>query len=186
MKQAYEDATGAVSVSIEKWIEPYGLQAYGWQAVAQLLMGDVTNAAESLREAHGIISNRNFWPALYISSVLLAQFMLDLQMLKGSNDGKPKSALISGKKAVKNCKNFAAHRSWIYRLMGEYYLLVEKRHKALEWFESSIKEAKRLGARPDFSRTYFEVEKCLMGAQSKYIYLNYVIMIQKQDMKEVL
>ena len=75
-KQAYKDAANAVSVSIEKGIEAYGLQAYGWQAIAQIVQGDVSGATESLSQADRIISNRSFWPPLYISSVLLAKFIL--------------------------------------------------------------------------------------------------------------
>ena len=43
---------------------------------------------------------------------------------------------------------------------------------SLKWWERSIKEGERLGARPDLSRTYFEVGKRLLEPQSKYKELN--------------
>jgi hypothetical protein len=56
--------------------------------------------------------------------------------------------------------------------MGEYYWLVGKQRKAIKWFDRSIKEGERLGARPDLSRTYMEVGKRLLEPQSKYKELN--------------
>jgi hypothetical protein len=56
--------------------------------------------------------------------------------------------------------------------MGQYYWLVGKQTKAFKWFDKSIKEGERLGARPDLSRTYFAVGKRLLEPQSKYKQLN--------------
>ena len=49
---------------------------------------------------------------------------------------------------------------------------LEKQGKALKWWDKAIKEGERLGARPDLSRTYFEVGKRLLEPQSKYKKLN--------------
>ena len=56
--------------------------------------------------------------------------------------------------------------------MGDYYWLIGKQGKAIKWFDKSIKEGERLGARPDLSRTYMEVGKRLLEPQSKYKRLN--------------
>jgi len=56
--------------------------------------------------------------------------------------------------------------------MAEYYWLIGKQRKALKWFDKSIKEGERLGARPDLSRTYMEVGKRLLERHSKYRELN--------------
>jgi len=56
--------------------------------------------------------------------------------------------------------------------MGDYYWLVGKQRKALKWWDKSIKEGERLGARPDLSRTYMEVGKRLLEPKSKYRELN--------------
>ena len=47
-----------------------------------------------------------------------------------------------------------------------------KQGKALKWWDRTIKEGERLGARPDLSRTYFEVGKRLLEPHSKYKELN--------------
>jgi hypothetical protein len=57
-------------------------------------------------------------------------------------------------------------------MMGLYYWLINKQNKALKWWNKSIQEGERLGARPDLSRTYFEVGKRLLEPQSKYKELN--------------
>jgi hypothetical protein len=56
--------------------------------------------------------------------------------------------------------------------MGKYYWLIGNQRKALKWFDKSIKEGERLGARPDLSRTYMEVGRRLLESKSKYKELN--------------
>jgi len=56
--------------------------------------------------------------------------------------------------------------------MGEYYWLINKQKKALKWWDKAIKKGEELGARPDLSRTYFEVGKRLLEPDSKYKELN--------------
>ena len=57
-------------------------------------------------------------------------------------------------------------------MVGEYYWLIGKQKKAIKWWDKSIQEGERLGARPDLSRTYFEVGKRLLEPQGKYKELN--------------
>jgi tetratricopeptide (TPR) repeat protein len=153
---------------------------YGWRAVAQVLMKDITGARDSLEHAEQCRRKQSFWMPWYLSSSLLGQFMLDLHLLENAIGGdspsliskQAKAAHKSGKIAVKNTTKFAPHRTWNYRLMGEYYWLVGKQRKAFQWFDKSIKEGERLGARPDLARTYLEVGKRLLEPQSKYRELN--------------
>jgi hypothetical protein len=64
------------------------------------------------------------------------------------------------------------YKTWILKSIGTYYWLIKKQVKALKWWEKSIKEGERLGARPDLSRTYMEVGKRLLEPQSKFKELN--------------
>lgn len=57
-------------------------------------------------------------------------------------------------------------------LVGRYYWVLNKQRKALRWWNKSIQVGKKLGARPDLSRTYFEVGKHLLEPQSTYTTLN--------------
>jgi hypothetical protein len=56
--------------------------------------------------------------------------------------------------------------------MAEYYWLTGKQKKAHKWWDKSIKTGEAMGARPDLSRTYFEVGKRLLEPCSKYKELN--------------
>jgi hypothetical protein len=50
--------------------------------------------------------------------------------------------------------------------------LIGKQDNALNWFQKSIKEGKKLGARLELSRTYFEIGKRLSQESSPYKELN--------------
>jgi hypothetical protein len=56
--------------------------------------------------------------------------------------------------------------------MGLYYWLIGKQSKALRWWDKAMHEGKRLGAKPDLTRTYFEIGKRLLEPKSKYKKLN--------------
>ena len=56
--------------------------------------------------------------------------------------------------------------------MGLYYWLTGKQGQALKWWNRTIQEGERLGARPGLSRTYFEVGKRFLEPHSKYKELN--------------
>ncbi len=60
--------------------------------------------------------------------------------------------------AVRVSRKCAPYRTKILRLTGLYYWLIGKQAKALKWWGRSIEEGERLGARPDLSRAYLEVE----------------------------
>jgi hypothetical protein len=52
--------------------------------------------------------------------------------------------------------------------MGEYYWLIGKQKKAFSWWDKAVKKGEQLGARPDLSRTYFEIGKSLLDPKSNY------------------
>jgi class 3 adenylate cyclase len=177
---AHTEANNAVSRSVDNGVEAWELQSVGWRAVIQVLGEDISGAKDSLVYAERIRRKQGFWPPWQLRSSLIAQFMIDLHLLKNRIGGNPRSSLSeyakaafnSGKKALRNSAKVAAHRSQNYRLMGEYYWLMGKQRKALAWFDKSIKEGERLGARPDLSRTYVEVGKRLLERHSIYSELN--------------
>ena len=73
---------------------------------------------------------------------------------------------------LKQSQKVTQHRTESYRLMGVYYWLINNQKKALKWWNGSIKEGERLGARLELSRTYFEVGKRMLEAESEYKMLN--------------
>jgi class 3 adenylate cyclase len=104
-----------------------------------------------------------------------------------------KSAINAVTDAVKTSKKFAPISTEANRLTGKIYWLINKQKKALKWFDKSIKEGGRLGARPDLSRTYMEIGKRLLEPKSKYKHLNGItgeeylekaqVMFEEMDLK---
>jgi tetratricopeptide (TPR) repeat protein len=84
-----------------------------------------------------------------------------------------KAALKSGKIALSySRKKVASERTESFKLMGRYFWLIGKQNKAIKWWDKAIKEGERLTARPELSRTYFEVAKRLLEPRSPYKTLN--------------
>jgi class 3 adenylate cyclase/tetratricopeptide (TPR) repeat protein len=191
---AQTEANNLLSDAVERGLDPWELQGLGWKGLIQVLSGDVTGAKEALAYADQVRSKRAFWPPWILASSFLGQFMLDLAHLKDALGGDSRErineyierAAEKGDKAVSNSGKFPAHRTWNYQLMGQYYWLIGKQRKALKWFEKSIKEGERLGARPDLSRTYMEVGKRLLEPHSKYSELNGISAREYLDKAEMM
>jgi len=117
---------------------------------------------------------------VFLAPYMTARFFVDVEQLKHEirSETPPdvanlrKRAYDAGKAAARNSNKYAPYRTKILRLMGLYYWLIDKQGKALKWWEKAIQEGERLGARPDLSRTYFEVGKRLLEPQSKHRELN--------------
>jgi hypothetical protein len=73
-----------------------------------------------------------------------------------------KKAWKSGRQLLRLASKVAQHRTDAYRLMGTYYWLTNNQKRALTWWDRSIKEGERLGARLELARTYFEVGRRLL------------------------
>jgi len=153
---------------------------FSWRAQAQILLNDVEGAKESLLKAKKTIDQHKFISPLLIFPYLIAQFMIDIYLLKeaivsndrGNLSKLKKKAHHSGEKALNNSKKYAQDWVKVLRLMGEYYWLIGKQNKAIKWWDRAIKKGEELGAQPDLSRTYFEVGKSLLDPDSKYKELN--------------
>ena len=126
------------------------------------------------------IRNSEMCFPLYAPPYLVGRFVYDINQLQKEILSKTPSnipntrrnAYRSGKAALKNSRKYAPYRTKIYRLMGLYYWLIGRQGKALKWWDRTIQEGERLGARPDLSRTYMEVGKRLLEPQSKFKELN--------------
>jgi hypothetical protein len=157
------------------------LMFLGFKAEAQQLVGDVEGASDSLSQISALYQNTSsmFMP-LFEAPYKVASLLIDIEQLKYANrtesfngiDHLTAKVLSSCKAAGKHSRKYAPYRIKIYRLMGEYYWLIDKKPKAISWWNMAIEEGKRLGARLDLSRAYLEVGKRLMEPHSKYTQLN--------------
>lgn len=152
----------------------------GHKAEAQQFIGDTEGANDSLSQALKLNKEQQVITPSFYTPYLAARLSVELEQVKLAirlNSSKDvahmkKSAYKTGKAALKNVRTYAPCRAKIFRLMGNYYWLNSSQRKALKWWYKSIQEGERLGARPDLSRTYFQVGKHLMEPESKYRELN--------------
>jgi class 3 adenylate cyclase/tetratricopeptide (TPR) repeat protein len=156
------------------------LEIYSCQALIHLLMGDLEQSENALKNAKKIRSEVNTLVPMQISSFYRSQVEYDLYRLKESiKSGDKSESFEYRKKAIKSAKMLlkvsqktAQHRTEAFRLIGLYYWLINNQKKATKWWHKAIKEGERLGARLQLSRVYFEVSKRLLEADSKYNALN--------------
>jgi class 3 adenylate cyclase/tetratricopeptide (TPR) repeat protein len=155
------------------------IHLFSCKAQIQILLGDIEEAERTLAHADNIRRKVDSVP-WQLAHFHRSKLECDLYRLNESvRKGNKKESLEFRKKAIKSSKllskqsrKVAQHRTESYRLMGVYYWLVNEHKKALRLWNKSIKEGERLGARLELSRTYFEVGKRLLEAQSKYKTLN--------------
>jgi tetratricopeptide (TPR) repeat protein len=156
------------------------LDLYPFQARIHLLMRDVLKAEQSLKLAHRTRSEVETPVPFQLSNFYLTQLGYDLNRLNESIRSTKKSkayeyqrqAFKSCKKLLKVTQKTAHHRAESYKLAGIYYWLINKPKKALQWWGKAIKEAERLGARPELSRINFEIGKRFLQVEGKSKILN--------------
>ena len=160
--------------------EPWKLTFLGFKALTEARLGHTEAALSTVNEGELLLARLGTVLPFFLTPFLLAKLQSCLQILKVSVRGGSRSDVLQSRKtayrtarqAVHLSRKYAPYRTWILRLMGDYYWLIGKQRKALKWFDKSIKEGERLGARPDLSRTYMEVGKRLLEPHSKYSELN--------------
>ena len=179
--EAMSEAEQRISLSREKGTELQEGYSMATKAEAQQLSGDTEGARDSISQASEIYEKQTSAVIrLFVAPYMAARLFVYVEQLKhaihseNSSDmaNLRKRAYEAGKVAVRNSKKYAPYRTKIFRLMGLYYWLIDNQGKALKWWEKTIQEGERLGARPDLSRTYFEVGKRLLEPKSKYKELN--------------
>jgi class 3 adenylate cyclase/tetratricopeptide (TPR) repeat protein len=180
LQQALSDSEAGILLTDQAFLKPNRLRFFGYKAIAEALLGDTQSARLSVREGEALLSELRTVVAVHRTPFTVGRLLVHIQLLKdilrsGIRDDilqHQRTTFHIVKQAVRASKKYAPYRTWILRLMGDYYWLVGKQRKAMKWYDRSIKEGERLGARPDLSRTYFEVGKRLLEPNSKYKKLN--------------
>jgi len=160
--------------------ELHQLMFIGYGLEASIFTKDKEKIEAAVRRGEQIIKQKKFITPLFIAPYLVARFAVDIQNLKQSvkiNDQLnlsklQKQAYKSGRKAFRNSKTYAPYRTKILKLMGQYYWLTNRKKRAFKYWRKAIQTGEKLNARPDLSRTYFEVGKSLMAPESRYKELN--------------
>ena len=179
--EALSEAEDKVSYSREKGTELQELISMANKAESQQLVGDIEGAHDSILKASEIYKKQTSTVVrLFVAPYIATRFFLYVEQLKHAIRSESSSEVVNlrkptyeaGKAAVRNSTKYAPYRTKVLRLMGLYSWIIGKQGNALKWWGRTIEEGERLGARPDLSRTYFEVGKRLLEPQSKYEELN--------------
>ena len=179
-QEALKEVEEGISFLMRTGRETVIVYYLGFKAIIQVLLKDFTEANKTLLKTKTLASKQLRLLPIYVSSMLLGQFLYDLHFLEqaiATNDRSDilrfrKQAYQSGQRAIKNAQKYAFDRTEILRLMGLYYWLVGKQKKSVRFWDKSIKEAQRLGARVELARTYMEIGKRFRQEKSKSLILN--------------
>ncbi len=156
------------------------LAALGHKIMIKAILADASAAAGLIARAEGMIAGCGRLPPYCITRYRTGRFINDMSVLKklidsGSLAGVQtlkKRARQSGREALKSVCKYAPSGPFISKLAGDYYWLVEKQDKAMKYWSRAIAEGERMGARPDLSRTYFEVGTRMLDPGSRHQKLN--------------
>jgi len=155
------------------------VESFGIKTRVEVLCGNLDAARETIEKAEELIRQIGK-EAVFITwycDHLMGMFLYNLAMMENAilinkpGDIKKfkKAALRSGKDTLSYTqKKVASEKTESFRLMGRYYWLINKQEKALAWWDKAIKEGEKLRARPELSRTYFEIGKALLDSKCKY------------------
>jgi class 3 adenylate cyclase/tetratricopeptide (TPR) repeat protein len=180
LDQALTAAESGIRLTEQAYFRPFKLRFFGYKAMAEALLARGEEAQLSVGEGESVHLDLGRVSPWYLTPFTVGRLLTHLLLLKEAIRGESRSEINScqrnayrvAKQAFRGSKKYAPYRTWILKLMGDYYWLIGKQRKALKWWDRSIKEGERLGAMPDLSRTYFEVGKRLVEPQSKYKQLN--------------
>ncbi|MBC2716483.1 MAG: AAA family ATPase [Desulfobacteraceae bacterium] len=176
LSEALKGAERGVTFSSQHSTELHQLMFAGLRTEALILSNDIDAAEKSMLQASIIIDHHKFIPSVFIAPHLVAQFVADISLLREITvtqntlnlSNFRKKASKSRKTALRKLRKYAPYWTKIIRLTGEYYWLIGKQKKAFKWWDKAIKKGEELSARPDLSRTYFEIGKRLLEPNSKY------------------
>jgi class 3 adenylate cyclase/tetratricopeptide (TPR) repeat protein len=143
------------------------------RARIQLLLDDTSGAAESLSRVETILKRTTGTVApYYLSMYVRSRLLLDVVKLASAiADGdaatrraQKKRASASARKALRICDKVASRRPEVYRTVGTLHWLLERKARAVRYWERSLELGSHLGMLPDVGRTHREIGHRLLIA----------------------
>jgi len=155
--------------------KPGLLMIYSMKIRAQILLGDLSGAEETLKVATDFTTKDRQAP-YFLSFYLTASFLFDTSRYeealnsgeKESLPGLRKKMFITGKKALAVSNKAMYEKVETLRLMGTAHWLTGKQGKAIKWWARSMEKAEAMGARLELSMTLQESAKRLNEPESRY------------------
>jgi len=148
------------------------VMTFGEMARAQILLGDRDGAVASLRRAEDLTRQERVVSPWHQSSPHIAQLLFDVTALEAAgDDGRSswgalrRAAARSARRALRTASKVAKERVETYRLTARLFWLQGKRRRAFAWWERTIAEAERMGARPELARTHGDIGQRIGAAR---------------------
>ena len=180
MKRELDSAIELTEKSIEisriQGREDHGCGWLGMQAESLVLLNNLEEAQKVINQAKSIVKRLKSINPTFLWHYYRSKFHLKIELLRQSKISKDKLGMEALKKDALQCskdileifKNYVPCLPDYFKMTGELYWLIDQQETALKWWTKSIKIGGKLGAKPDLSRTYFEIGKSLATPQSKY------------------
>ncbi|MEW6269457.1 MAG: adenylate/guanylate cyclase domain-containing protein [Thermodesulfobacteriota bacterium] len=165
-----DEALEKVERYAERPEEMLNLIALGTKARIQILRGDLDGAGATLQQADALVHRMRqrpfgrptpFHSGAYRGSHLLYAVVQLERALAGPDPAvvRParRRAAVALRAALRTASRMARLRTETYRLAGTYLWLLGRAGGAARWWQRSIEEGARLGARPELARTHAEI-----------------------------
>ena len=166
-----EDASEAVDQYLERPEELLNLIGLGNKAKIELLSGNVAAAGETLDTADRLVARLANASPFHSGWYRTSRLLHDVRALDAARaDGdRVRIAALRGrvgadvKYALRTAAALAMIRTEAYRHVGSIHWLLGSPRRAVQWWERSVAEGTRLGARPELARTHLEIARRLAG-----------------------
>jgi len=174
-QEALNKAAAGIQFTLKTGFVIELIYLYAFKMRAQIILGDVSGAKETLELAERMKAQTMIVP-LIMGEFLLSKFILELFQLEEAIKSEDKASFAIhhtnaykvGTKALKISDKAAPIKTEALNLMGAYYWVIGKQRKAIQWWRKAIQEGQRLNDRLELSRTYYELGKRLLEPESKY------------------
>lgn len=138
------------------------LMTLGELARVWILSGERAAAADCLRRAAELERRERIISPWHQSSVHVAQLLFDITALeaeggRGGWSGLARAARRSARRALGTAAKVGKERVETYRLVARLWWALGRRRRALVWWERTIVEAERMGARPELARAHRDI-----------------------------
>lgn len=159
--------------------KPGRLMIYTMKIRAQIMLGDLSGAEETLLEANDFGRSEKLIPYFH-SFLLTANILFCIRKLEEAlqkGDRSLQSSLDKEfcrhrTKALKIVRKVAFEKVETFRLMGTYYWLTGRQVRAVRWWGKALEAAENLGAKIELASTLEEVASRLSEPASKYPVIN--------------
>jgi len=161
-----EAAREAADVYYTEHDEPMlNVLALGTRAKAEVLLGRLEEARDTLETADAIVAREGLMPAFQRGALERSRLLLELAEHEGAlaaGDGRRArralaAAARAGRRAAATSRKVAWHRSEVEGALGRLAWLRGRRRAAERWWLRGLATAARLGARPERARLALEI-----------------------------